>query len=232
MGGIDNAHLSVGIRIQLSVLIEQINRTNFRWIREFFSGEHARIDSANMNVNCDLYMIVCDIDEIMDKKFKKNKDIDKSINYYKNALRKKCMACTCYISRKENDKDYRKYPDKDCVEDNSIWQLINDGNDNNADTDDNDDGGVDDDNDGGDDRNDDNNDTNKNNNNDDPTILWNKYILIPVKKILTASKWGDENGTGSASRGIDFDLFAIKSDIDKKYKNVLTNYEVVMMLRY
>jgi hypothetical protein len=56
--------------------------------------------------------------------------------------------------------------------------------------------------------------------------LFDKILLVPVKKILETERWGYERyGTNGASRPIDFDL-SVTMD---KYKNI-ERAEVVFML--
>lgn len=56
--------------------------------------------------------------------------------------------------------------------------------------------------------------------------LMDKYLLIPIKKILRTERWGYErNGTNGSSRPIDFDL----SVSVEKYKEI-EKFEIVFIL--
>ena len=56
--------------------------------------------------------------------------------------------------------------------------------------------------------------------------LYEKYLLVPVKKILVCERWGyDRDGTNSVSRPIDFDL----SVNIEKYK-VLEKFEIAFIV--
>lgn len=55
--------------------------------------------------------------------------------------------------------------------------------------------------------------------------LFDKFLLVPVKKILETERWGRRDGVNGSSRPIDFDLSVT---IDK-YKNI-ERAEVVFML--
>jgi hypothetical protein len=60
----------------------------------------------------------------------------------------------------------------------------------------------------------------------DKGCLFDKYLLIPVKKILSVDRWGhDRDGTNSISRPIDFEL-SINTD---KY-NEIEKTEIVLIL--
>lgn len=66
---------------------------------------------------------------------------------------------------------------------------------------------------------------------EEPTLsngcLFDKYLLFPIKQILSTDRWGyDRNGTNGSARPIDFDL---SLDIGK-YKEI-KNFEIVFMLR-
>jgi len=57
--------------------------------------------------------------------------------------------------------------------------------------------------------------------------LFDKYLLVPVKRLLSMERWGyDRDGLNSISRPIDFDL-SINTD---KY-NSIENTEIVLILR-
>ena len=65
---------------------------------------------------------------------------------------------------------------------------------------------------------------------EEPTLsngcLFDKYLLVPVKKILTTDRWGyDRYGTNGSSRPINFDL---SLDIEK-YKDI-NKFEIVFLL--
>jgi hypothetical protein len=55
--------------------------------------------------------------------------------------------------------------------------------------------------------------------------LFDKFLLVPVKKILETERWGRRDGVNGSSRPIDFDLSVM---IDK-YKSI-ERAEVVFML--
>jgi hypothetical protein len=55
--------------------------------------------------------------------------------------------------------------------------------------------------------------------------LFDKFLLVPVKKILETERWGHRDGVNGSSRPIDFDLSVM---IDK-YKSI-EMAEVVFML--
>ena len=60
----------------------------------------------------------------------------------------------------------------------------------------------------------------------DKGCLFDKYLLVPVKRILSLDRWGyDRDGTNSISRPIDFDL-SINTD---KY-NEIKKTETVLIL--
>ena len=66
---------------------------------------------------------------------------------------------------------------------------------------------------------------------EEPTLsngcLFEKYLLVPVKEILSTERWGyDRSGTNGSSRPIDFDL---SLDIEK-YKEI-DKFEIVFLLR-
>lgn len=65
---------------------------------------------------------------------------------------------------------------------------------------------------------------------EEPTLskgcLFDKYLLVPVKKILTTDRWGyDRYGTNGSARPINFDL---SLDIEK-YKDI-NKFEIVFLL--
>lgn len=56
--------------------------------------------------------------------------------------------------------------------------------------------------------------------------LIDKYLLVPVKQILSTDRWGyDRYGTNGSSRSINFDL-----SLDTDKYNEITNYEIVFIL--
>ncbi len=56
--------------------------------------------------------------------------------------------------------------------------------------------------------------------------LIDKYLLVPVKNILSTDRWGyDRYGTNSSSRSINFDL-----SLDTDKYNEITDYEIVFIL--
>lgn len=56
--------------------------------------------------------------------------------------------------------------------------------------------------------------------------LWDKYLLVPIKEILTTDRWGyDRYGTNSKSRPIDFDL-----SIDLEKYKVIKKIKTVFIL--
>mgnify|MGYP006269373573 CR=1 FL=1 len=66
---------------------------------------------------------------------------------------------------------------------------------------------------------------------EEPTLsngcLFDKYLLVPVKEILSTDRWGyDRSGTNGSSRPIDFDL---SLDVEK-YKEI-DKFEIVFLLR-
>jgi hypothetical protein len=61
----------------------------------------------------------------------------------------------------------------------------------------------------------------------DSGSLFNKYLLFPIKDILSTSRWGYERyGTNGSSRPIDFNLLL---DLDK-YEDI-EKYSIVFILR-
>ena len=62
--------------------------------------------------------------------------------------------------------------------------------------------------------------------NEEDGFLWDQYLLVPVKEILSTTRYGyDRYGTNATSRPLDFD-FEISTD---KYKDVL-NADIVFIL--
>jgi len=62
--------------------------------------------------------------------------------------------------------------------------------------------------------------------NEEDGVLWDQYLLVPVKEILSTTRYGyDRYGTNATSRPLDFD-FEISTD---KYKDVL-NADIVFIL--
>ncbi len=56
--------------------------------------------------------------------------------------------------------------------------------------------------------------------------LIDKYLLVPVKNILSTDRWGyDRYGTNGSSRSINFDL-----SLDTDKYNEITDYEIVFIL--
>ena len=65
---------------------------------------------------------------------------------------------------------------------------------------------------------------------EEPTLsngcLFDKYLLFPIKQILSTDRWGyDRNGTNGSARPIDFDL---SLDIEK-YKEI-KKFKIVFIL--
>jgi hypothetical protein len=68
--------------------------------------------------------------------------------------------------------------------------------------------------------------TDKRSSNEEDGFLWDQYLLVPVKEILSTTRYGyDRYGTNATSRPLDFD-FEISTD---KYKDVL-NADIVFIL--
>lgn len=66
---------------------------------------------------------------------------------------------------------------------------------------------------------------------EEPTLsngcLFDKYLLFPVKEILSTDRWGyDRSGTNGSSRALDFDF-----SIDTEKYNELNNFEIVFILK-
>ena len=58
--------------------------------------------------------------------------------------------------------------------------------------------------------------------------LFDKYLLVPIKEILSSTRWGyDREGTNSSSRPIDFDL----SVNTEEYKE-LEKYNIVFIVHH
>jgi len=56
--------------------------------------------------------------------------------------------------------------------------------------------------------------------------LQEKYLLVPIKKILACERWGYErSGTNSVSRPLDFDL-----SVDTEKYKVLEKFEIAFIL--
>ena len=63
----------------------------------------------------------------------------------------------------------------------------------------------------------------------DKGCLFDKYLLVPLKRILSLERWGyDRDGTNSVSRPIDFDL-SIDTD---KYKEIEQTDIVFLITQY
>jgi hypothetical protein len=64
--------------------------------------------------------------------------------------------------------------------------------------------------------------------NEEDGVLWDQYLLVPVKEILSTTRYGyDRYGTNATSRPLDFD-FNISSN---KYKDILNaNADMVFIL--
>jgi hypothetical protein len=62
--------------------------------------------------------------------------------------------------------------------------------------------------------------------NEEDGVLWDRYLLVPVKEILSTTRYGyDRYGTNATSRPLDFD-FEISTN---KYKDIL-NADIVFIL--
>ncbi len=66
--------------------------------------------------------------------------------------------------------------------------------------------------------------------NEEDGVLWDRYLLVPLKEILSTTRYGyDRYGTNATSRPLDFNF-----DIDfakEKYKDILnTNADIVFIL--
>jgi hypothetical protein len=66
--------------------------------------------------------------------------------------------------------------------------------------------------------------------NEEDGVLWDRYLLVPVKEILSTTRYGyDRYGTNATSRPLDFNF-----DIDfakEKYKDILNaNADIVFIL--
>ena len=58
--------------------------------------------------------------------------------------------------------------------------------------------------------------------------LFDKYLLVPIKEIISSTRWGyDREGTNSSSRPIDFDL----SVNTEEYKE-LEKYNIVFIVHH
>ena len=71
---------------------------------------------------------------------------------------------------------------------------------------------------------------NKTSPNEQDGFLWDQYLLLPVKEILSTTRYGyDRYGTNATSRPLDFD---INIDFVKdKYKDILNaNADIVFIL--
>ena len=64
--------------------------------------------------------------------------------------------------------------------------------------------------------------------NEEDGVLWDRYLLVPVKEILRTTRYGyDRYGTNATSRSLDFD-FNISTN---KYKDILNaNADIVFIL--
>lgn len=64
--------------------------------------------------------------------------------------------------------------------------------------------------------------------NEEDGVLWDRYLLVPVKEILSTTRYGyDRYGTNATSRPLDFD-FDISTN---KYKDILNaNADMVFIL--
>jgi hypothetical protein len=61
---------------------------------------------------------------------------------------------------------------------------------------------------------------------------YNDFLLIPNEKhiIIENDAYWDECGSMSVSRDLDFDINAIKNDIDNECKKYIKGYKIVMIL--
>ena len=155
MGYSEYAKASIGIKILLSELIQQINKDNWDLIKEML--ENGFIEDENEYFN-DVYQKIQNSEQI-------------SGNWNKS---KKFITDYC-----ENNGSY--FMDRFTGE---VESTLENG------------------------------------------CLLDKYLLVPIKKILTCERWGYErSGTNSISRPLDFDL---SIDIEK-YK-VLEKFEIAFIL--
>lgn len=66
--------------------------------------------------------------------------------------------------------------------------------------------------------------------NEDDGVLWEQYLLVPVKEILSTTRYGyDRYGTNVTSRPLDFDFDIAESK--NKFKDILNaNADIVFIL--
>ncbi len=63
----------------------------------------------------------------------------------------------------------------------------------------------------------------------DKGCLFDKYLLVPVKRLLSMDRWGyDRDEINSISRPIDFDLSV---NLEEYKKNNIEKYNVVFMIK-
>ena len=64
--------------------------------------------------------------------------------------------------------------------------------------------------------------------NEEDGVLWDRYLLVPMKEILSTTRYGyDRYGTNATSRPLDFDIDFAKD----KYKDILNaNTDMVFIL--
>ncbi len=203
MGKSESVNLSIGLKIKLGDLIEQINIENIEELKKIFSygfieDENNSFTSAFENIYYDLYneFLIVKKKGVCKKKSKEQNEQNEQNEEKKDELAKnleeenKRNKINEFKIKfiEESKKNGSKKEFKSSQFSGSVNTL-------------------------------------------EYGCLYDKFLLYPVKNLLSTSRWGnDREGTNSNSCELDFDIEKIKNDIKEKY-NWIEGFKVVMMIK-
>ncbi len=206
MSRYESACVSLGFKIQVNKLINQINEDNFGLIKNLM-GE-GFIEDSNGYAN-KFFKHIIESDELPEQssKFKK---------YIKAKLENPKIESEEELDDVSIDSDSDSDSDSSCSTSNSSKTSDSD-----ADSDaDSDSESVE--------------SKIKRGSDSEPKKFYgninNMFLLVPVFKMMETTRWGIRNGINGTSCDLNLDLNDIQAKISDKYEHLLSDYKVVFML--
>ncbi len=204
MGKSESANVSIGLKIKLGDLIEQINVENIEELKKIFSGgfiEDKNEEFSNMFiiVYSELYNEffipkrkgVCKkkTNEQNQQNEEKTKDESTKNLEEENKINKINEFKLKFIEESKNNGSRKEYRCSEFGEFGGYISTLEKG------------------------------------------CLYEQFLLYPVTSLLKTDRWGDDReGTNSSSCELDFDIEEIKNNIKEKY-DFIQGFKVVMMIK-
>ncbi len=204
MSRYESACVSLGFKIQVNKLINQINEDNFGLIKNLM-GE-GFIEDSNGFAN-KFFKHIIESDELPEQSSKFKKYIKSKFENPKIESEEELddvsidsdsdsdSSCSTSNSSKTSDSDADSDADSDSE---SVESKIKRGSDS------------------------------------EPKKFYgninNMFLLVPVFKMMETTRWGIRNGINGTSCDLNLDLNDIQAKISDKYEHLLSDYKVVFML--